>query len=167
MGERADRLKALPPVSALERQSPKARARELEAEIEDARKRLDRSLAELDKRRHEATDWRLQMRRHPRVVAGVGLGALAIVSGLVAVALVSRRRERPRAKLRSLGQAEGRVWEQPRKLARPEPGVALKVLAAIATAVGTTLAKKYVEQLWTATRSRAVPAPPGTFSPQP
>lgn len=147
MGERTDRLKALPPVSDREREAPKAHAREVESEIEDIRKRLDSTLAELDKRRHEVTDWRLQMRRHPRVVAGAGIGALALVGGLVALALLSRRRA-PATRARKLRDAFGRVYENPQKVARPEPGVAVKVMAAIATAVGTSLAKKYIAQLW-------------------
>ena len=42
--------------------------REIEREIEYLRTRLDRSLAELDRRRHELTDIRLQMRKHPAFV---------------------------------------------------------------------------------------------------
>ena len=45
---------------------------QIEGEISDIRGRLDQSLAELDRRRHEATDVKLQIRRHPAVVAAAG-----------------------------------------------------------------------------------------------
>lgn len=172
MGERANRLKAFPPkVSDLEREAPQERARELVSEIEDIRHRLDETVSELDRRRHEATDLRLQLKRHPAIVVGAGVGLLAVASSFVALALVARRRERPASKARSLRRALGRAYENPHKVARPEPGVAMKVLAAIATTVGTSLAKKYVEQLWSQRRAAAAPdymyKPPLTRSTSP
>jgi len=46
--------------------------REIERDIEHLRTRLDRSLAELDRRRHELTNVKLQMRKHPAVFIGAG-----------------------------------------------------------------------------------------------
>ena len=51
---------------------PERPPREIEIEIEHLRARLDRSLAELDRRRHELTDIRLQVRKHPVVLIGTG-----------------------------------------------------------------------------------------------
>jgi cytoskeletal protein RodZ len=58
------------------------REREREREIEHLRTRLDRSLAEVDRRRHELTDLKLQVRRHPRVVAGTGVVVLGLLGGV-------------------------------------------------------------------------------------
>ncbi len=55
--------------------------RAIEREIERLRMRLDRSLAELDRRRHELTDLKLQARRHPVAVAGAGTAALLFDGG--------------------------------------------------------------------------------------
>jgi hypothetical protein len=57
-------------------------AAELEHQIEDLRTELGALVQELDRRRHDAFDLRLQLRRHAR--------AVAIVSGLLAL-LVARR----------------------------------------------------------------------------
>jgi hypothetical protein len=159
MGEAADRLKALPPVTRKERETPKERAREIEGEIDDIRRSLDRDLSELDKRRHEATDWRLQLRRHPRMVAALGIGALALAGGLVAVSIAKRRRE-PNRRAQRIGLALRRGYENPEKLARKELSIPVKLLAAVATSVGTSLAKKYIEQVWNARR----PPPPASPS---
>ena len=40
------------------------------SEIEHLRTRLDRSLAELDRRRHELADLRVQLRKHPGAFIG-------------------------------------------------------------------------------------------------
>jgi hypothetical protein len=152
MGEGADRLKALPPITRKERETPKQRAREIEGEIDDIRRSLDRDLSELDKRRHEATDWRLQLRRHP----GLGIGALALVGGLVAVSIAKRRREPPNRRAQRIGLALRRGYEHPEKVARKELSVPVKLLAAVAISLGTSLAKKYFEQAWNTRR----PAPP-------
>lgn len=148
MGEGATRVKALPPVTQEERDNPMQRARAIEGEIDDIRRRLDRDLSELDRRRHEATDWRLQLKRHPQLIAGVGIGALALVGGLVALSIAQHRRDHPRRKAQRIGLALRRGYENPEKVARPEPSVVVKVLAAVATTVGTSLAKKYIEQAW-------------------
>jgi hypothetical protein len=166
MGEGANRLTALLPVTDREREAPEERAREIVGEIADIRNQLDRTLAELDRRRHEATDLRLQIRRHPTVAAGVAIGILAAASGIVAMALIARRRERPASKARSLRRALGRAYENPHKLARPEPGIAVRVLGAVATTVGTALAKKYIEQLWSRPRPAAA-APRPSVAPAP
>jgi hypothetical protein len=167
MGEGANRLIALPPVTDREREAPEERAREIVGEIEDIRNQLDRSLSELDRRRHEATDLRLQIRRHPAIAAGVALGILAAASGVVALAVIARRRERPASKARSLRRALGRAYENPHELAQPEPGLAAKVLGAVATTVVTALAKKYIDQLWRRPRPPPAAAPAPSAAPVP
>ncbi|GAC1346985.1 MAG: hypothetical protein NVSMB23_25530 [Myxococcales bacterium] len=151
-------MTALPPATKMELETPKQRTRQIEGEIDEIRRRLDRNLSELDRRRHEATDWRLQMRRHPRLVAGVGIGALALLGGMVAMSVAKSRREHPKRRAQRIGLALRRGYQNPEKVARPEPSVAVKVLAAVATTVGTSLAKKYIEQAWN-TKKAQPPAP--------
>jgi hypothetical protein len=167
MGEGADRLKTPLPAPREERETPQQRAREIEGEIDDIRRSLDRDLSELDKRRHEATDWRLQLHRHPRLVAGVGIGVLAVVGGLVAVSVARHRRAHPKRRAERIRFALRRGLENPEKVARPEPGVAVKLLAALATTVGTSLAKRYVAQAWSTRRqgAAALRQTPGSQTP--
>jgi hypothetical protein len=55
----------------------------IEREIESIRGELDLLVRELDRRRHEALDWRLQVRRHRRELSiATGVAGVAIV-GLV------------------------------------------------------------------------------------
>lgn len=96
-------------------------ARDVERQIEHLRARLDRSLAELDRRRHELTDLRLQVRRHPAMMAA-GAGVLAVVVGTAALALLRTRRE---------------TWE--------------KVAAAVASALAATAARKLLSHAWNST----------------
>ena len=62
---------------------------EIEREIEAIRGDLDGLVAELDRRRHEALDWRLQARRHQRQ-----LWIAAGVVGVTVIAFTVRRRAR-------------------------------------------------------------------------
>lgn len=63
---------------------------EVVQDVEKARADLGTYLAEIDRRRHEALDWRLQLRRHRTAVTLVG-AALAAGVGLAVAAFVRRR----------------------------------------------------------------------------
>lgn len=95
---------------------------QLESEANVARERLARTLEVLDRRRHEAVDIRLQLRRHRRglVIAG---GVTIVTAGGVTVTAVLLRRARARAeaKPRSLVEMLRRVWRGPERVARTEP----------------------------------------------
>jgi hypothetical protein len=56
-----------------------SRVRALGQEIDEVRARLDALVDELDRRRHAALDWRLQLRRHALglTMSALGLAALA------------------------------------------------------------------------------------------
>ena len=58
--------------------------REIERDIEHLRASLDRSLAELDRRRHELTNIRLQMRKHPAVFFGTSSDRIGSPEGMQA-----------------------------------------------------------------------------------
>jgi hypothetical protein len=80
-------------------QEPSASA--LEHQIEALRSELGDLVGELDRRRHEVMDVRLQLRRHPRILAF----AVAAVGLIVAGRVVLRRRSPSRLSGRALNLA--------------------------------------------------------------
>ena len=85
----------------------------LRADIDATHRRLEGLLGELDRRRREAFDVRLQMRRHPVAFAvGAALALGAMGGGTALVVARTRRRRRylrsPSARLSRLWQISGR-----------------------------------------------------------
>lgn len=72
----------------------------LRREIDVTRDELGTYLSELDRRRHEVLDLKLQARKHPAVVIGVGVVVVAVVGGVVAMVVRARRPETAGRKLR-------------------------------------------------------------------
>ena len=72
-----------------------AKPEEIEREVEQIRGNLDPVLRELDVRRHELTDWRLQLRRHGPRLARVGAAAAGVFA---VIQVVKRYRARRRAR---------------------------------------------------------------------
>ena len=134
---------------------PRKMARELETEITEIRSRLDRSLAELDRRRHELTDVRLQVRRHPMVAVAAGVTVLALVGGVAYAVYAARQRNKPVSKARRLKHALSRMIDEPHKVAKSEPTVPEKILAAAGTAAATMLVKKMMEKAFNAAGQEA------------
>ena len=64
----------------------------IEREIGELREDLDQLVDELDRRRHDALDWRLQLRKHARPIA---VGACVVLGGAVLIAARRRRRQHP------------------------------------------------------------------------
>lgn len=94
----ADRQKA---PEAIE-ESPAVEVNRLRTEIDETRDELGVYVSELDRRRHEVMDLKLQVRKHPvvalvAVAAAVGIG-LALAGAVVALVRAARgtRRRRPR-----------------------------------------------------------------------
>ena len=106
-----------------------AHVRELGDETEATRQELDELVMELDRRRHQAFDWRLQVRRHARALALLGVGVVVVVGIGVAVSIPRKRRRQTLADRLSaladwgdrLGLALGRIAEDPDRLAKKEP----------------------------------------------
>ena len=95
---------------------PNDHPKQIEREIEAIRGDLDGLVGELDRRRHEALDWRLQARRHRRelwIAAGV-IG----VSVLGFAVLRGRRRRHGLTSARELVHALRVVAENPQALTR-------------------------------------------------
>jgi hypothetical protein len=136
------------------------RVRELGDEVTDVRRRLDALVMELDRRRHNMTDWRRQLRLHARAIA---VGALVVAVAVTAPVALARARSRRRGafsgrgaelrqKARRLGQAFERIAEDPDRLAPTTAGLSLgsrtavAVAAMIAQVVATTILRTVVRQ---------------------
>jgi hypothetical protein len=125
--------------------APRAAAEALGGEIAVVREELDTLLGELDRRRHEALDVPLQVRRH---ALGASLTLLALVitaAGSVWLTVWHRRRtERLGARAGRLRQAISRMTEHPERVAA-EPTTTGKIALAAANAAVATLVKKLLE----------------------
>ena len=136
------------------------RVRQLGDEITDVRRRLDALVMELDRRRHNVTDWKRHVRRHGSSIA---IGALVVAVAVVAPFLVSkvRLRRRPSTlavrgaeltdKARRLGRAFERIAHDPDRLAPSAAaaattavGVGTRTVVAIAAMIAQLLAKNLV-----------------------
>jgi hypothetical protein len=111
-------------------------------EISTLRREMGDLVGELDRRRREAFDVRLQLRRHPVAVSVALVAAAAVLGGTVAMLLRdSRRKERATYKARQIKVALTRMIEHPERVALSEsPGN--KILAAAGSAVAVLLVKR-------------------------
>jgi hypothetical protein len=71
-----------------------AEPEKLEHHVEQIREGLTQVVSELDRRRHELMDWRLQLKRNKGPLLGIG-GALALAGGVVAGIGLYRARHKP------------------------------------------------------------------------
>jgi len=122
---------------------------QLEQDVDQIRGRIGILVRELDHRRHEAFDLRLQFRHHAGRLVLVGVALVAIVAGGVAyVASRLRRRRSIQMRVRRLRDALRRIGAHPERVAERTPNVSRKVLAAgggaIASALGKRIAKRIV-----------------------
>ena len=115
-------------------------------EIDTLRSELGGLVAELDRRRHEALDVGLQIRRHPVLVATVATMAALLVGGVIAIAVRGRRQQRrPSVRAREARRALSRLFEHPDRVAA-EPSMSNKIATAVGVAIATALAKRLVER---------------------
>jgi hypothetical protein len=139
-------------------QGADGRVRVLGDEITDVRRRLDALVMELDRRRHNMTDWRRQIRQHGRSVA---VGALVVAIAVTAPVMLARARSRRRStllargaafagKARRLGQALERISDDPNRLAPAAAGLGSRTAAAVAAMmaqiIATTIVRTLVKQ---------------------
>ncbi len=135
MGEGADRVRDGSPDRVVSRVS---------GEIETLRGDLGSLVAELDRRRHEAFDLGLQVKRHPVVVAAAAAAAALLAGGLLALAIrARRRRRRPTVRAREARRAISRLLDHPERIAR-EASYGEKIAVAVGSLVATTLVKRLV-----------------------
>jgi hypothetical protein len=127
--------------------TPRARSQTLAGEVAVVREELDVLLAELDRRRRDLLNVRLQLRRH---AVGMTLTALALVgAGVCAVWLGvwhQRRRERPRAHAGRLREETSPMPEHPQRSAGA-PTMTGKILTAAASAAAASLVRRGLGRL--------------------
>jgi hypothetical protein len=121
------------------------RVRELDTEIGDVRRRLDALVMELDRRRHNVTDWRRHLRRHGRTIA---VGVLVVAVAVTVPVALARRRARYHTTLVSRGAGLARTARRRLSQAlthdRPAPtetgpGLGSRTAVAVATVVAQAL----------------------------
>jgi hypothetical protein len=118
----------------------------LGGEIKEVREELDGLLGELDRRRHEALDVPLQLRRH---AVGASLTLVALVATAAASVWLTiwrrRRRNRLSAQAGRFRHALSRMTEHPERVAA-EPTIPAKIATAAANAAVAALVKKLLER---------------------
>src|SRR4051794_3309705 len=143
MDEAQDRMRAL---------SPEDR----EADVQRARSRLESLVSELDRRRRDLTDVRLQLRKHVWVVAAVGFTLLAGLGTTIFFKVRSRRERRTlRGRVGRLREAVGRMMDAPDRVAKSEPNLLKKIAAAAASTAASNVTKNVSERAVQALTARA------------
>lgn len=119
---------------------PAAEVNRLRTKIDATREELGTYLSELDRRRHEALDLKLQIRKHPGVLIGAGVAVAGIVTGAVVMVARARKRETPGQRMQ---RAASRILPAP--AATPAgPSRTLERLLTSAVPIGVALAKGYL-----------------------
>ena len=122
---------------------------QLEHDVDLIRANLGDLIGELNTRRRDALDIRLQFQRHAGRLILVGAVVIAMVAGGIALFVSSRRRRQSfSARASRLGKALRRAVAHPEHLAERRPSVPRKIAAAgggaLAAAVGKQLARRLV-----------------------
>src|SRR5262245_34849013 len=126
----------------------------VEAELERTRRRLGDLLDELDRRRHELKDVRLQMQRHAVSIMIAAGGAMALIA--VAIGTTVRRRRRRNTlgeRAHRLRVALRRAIAHPNRVAKEQPAIWKKVLAAAGSSAAGLVAKRAIRAATTRSAS--------------
>lgn len=107
----------------------------LREDIDATHRRLEGLLGELDRRRREAFDVRLQMRRHPLIFAAGAALALSAVGGGTALAIARMRRSRRRRRSTMAGLWRLSHLHTDGANSSPRVGWLLSLAAKVATAI--------------------------------
>jgi hypothetical protein len=126
--------------------APRSEVGRVRAEIDTIREELGGLVHELDRRRHEAFDLGLQIRKHPLLVAAVATTAALFIGGAIAVAHRARRvQRRPTVRARETRRALARLFEHPKRVAA-DPSIAIKIGTAVGVALATAVTKRLVDR---------------------
>ncbi len=141
--------------------SPRETTRQLDGEIAALREELAGLVGELDRRRHELLDFKLQAKRHALEMVLTGTALVATAAGFVWLgAWHSRRRQSMRSRAGRLREAFSRMLAKPERVAA-EQTVPTKIFTAAANAAVATAIKKVVERgLQIALKRNGKPVPP-------
>lgn len=133
MGEGADRVTGEEAVGRVE------------GEIDTLRGELTGLVAELDRRRHEAFDVRLQLQRHPVAAAIAAATAALVIGGALTIVVRARReRRRPSVRAREARRALARLLDHPERVAA-EPSAAVRAGTAAVSLLATALVKRLID----------------------
>jgi hypothetical protein len=120
----------------------------LERDVDRIRNNIGELIRELNYRRHEAFDLKLQFQRHAARVILAGAAMFAVVAGAIVLAVARRRRQRSiGARVTRLRKALRRISAHPEQLAGGEPSVSRKVAAAGGGAIASVLGKRLAKRL--------------------
>jgi hypothetical protein len=120
----------------------------LEDDVERIRNNIGELIRELNHRRHEAFDLKLQFQQHAVRLVLVGAAAVAVVAGAIVFAFSRRRHRRTlRGRAGRFGKALRRLIEHPEKLGVRQPSVPRKVAAAGGSAMASVLGKRLAQRL--------------------
>ena len=140
-------------------ESPRDATRELEGRIGLVRDELGGLVAELDRRRHEAFDIKLQVRRHALETTLTALAFVAAATGFVWLTVRrTRRRQRMTSRMDRMREAVARMMERPDRVAA-EPTIPAKIATAALNAALATVIKKALERVVQRTLDRQDVAP--------
>jgi hypothetical protein len=131
----------------------------LEEEANLTRAKLLGTIGELDRRRHELFDIRLQLRRHADDLLSIAGGLVFGVAATAAVLVVRERRRERRLREARL-HALGRLWRHPERVAPRGSIVGTIVrmaLVALASMATTTVGTRQIERLRRRPRLPAYP----------
>jgi len=121
---------------------------ELEREVDRIRSNIGELVRELNRRRHEAFDLRLQLRHHAGRVVLAGATVVVLIAGGIALALARLRRRRSiRVRVGRLREALRRIAAHPEHLGERGPSVSRKVAAAGGSAIASVLGKRLAKRL--------------------
>jgi hypothetical protein len=121
---------------------------QLEREVDRIRNNIGELIRELNHRRHDALDLRLQLREHAGRVVLVGVAFVAVIAGGIALAVARlRRRHSIRLRVSRLRAALRRIAAHPERLAERGPSVSRKIAAAGGSAIASVLGKRLARRL--------------------
>ena len=120
----------------------------LESDVDLIRANLGDLIGELNDRRRDALDIRLQFQRHAGRLVVAGVVVIALVAGGIAL-FVSRVRRRRSFSVRAdrLGKALRRALAHPEHVAERRPSVPRKIAAAGGAAIASTIGKRIASRL--------------------
>ena len=120
----------------------------LEQEVDRIRGNIGALVRELNHRRHDALDLKLQFRQHAGRMVLVGVALVAFIAGSIALARARiRRRRTVRAKINRLRTALRRIANHPERVAERTPNVPRKLLAAGGSAIAAAFGKRIAKRL--------------------
>ena len=131
--------------TGLNAEAPRETARQLDADIGRLRQELGGLVGELDRRRHELLDVRLQVRRHAVGATVAGFSLVAAAAGLVWLGVWHERRQQGLlARSGRLRQALSRAMDRPERVAS-QPTIPERIVGGILTAAAAAVVKKLLE----------------------